>query len=169
MRRPRFTIAWWMRSTAVLAVIAALVRAFVVPEELNGGTFIVIALLVGLWCLLRSRGRARRFWLGFELAGVVATLAVSECDVFPDSALARLLLSYSDIAINLAESHLPQSLANHLDEYGDQLLAVVYFMPVLAVALLGGMIAASLVRTGQKPARTVLPEERPSLLALPHE
>ena len=83
---------------------------------------------------------------------MVATVAVSACDVFPNSALARLLLSYQDTAINLVESYLPQSLANHLDEYGDQLLAVVYFIPELAVALLGGMIAACLVHTGQTPA-----------------
>jgi hypothetical protein len=64
--RPRFTIARWMGLTAVLAVNAGLVRAFVVQEMFYGGILIFIALQVGLWLLLRSRGRVRGFWLGFE-------------------------------------------------------------------------------------------------------
>jgi hypothetical protein len=55
-----------MGLTAVLAVNAGLVRAFVVQEMFYGGILIFIALQVGLWLLLRSRGRVRGFWLGFE-------------------------------------------------------------------------------------------------------
>ena len=64
MRRPRLTIARWMGLTAILAVNAALVRAFLVDEMFCGGILIFFALQVGLWCLLQSRGRLRRFWLG---------------------------------------------------------------------------------------------------------
>jgi len=159
MRRRHFTIAQWMGLTAVLAVNGALVRAFVVEEMFYGGILIFIALQAGLWCLLHSRGRARRFWLGFEVSGVAAILAMIACEVFPDSALNRLLMSYTDIAANLAFSRLPTPLADYLDEHQDQLLAVVYFAPELVAALLGGMIAAFLVHMGQTPARTVLREE----------
>ncbi len=143
MRGPRFTIARWMGLTAVLAVNAGLVRAFVVEEMFYGGILIFIALQAGLWCLLHSRGRARSFWLGFEVSGALAVLAMFACEAFPDSLLYRLLTWYTDIAANLAFSRLPTALADYLDEHLDQFLAVVYFAPELIAALLGGMIAAS--------------------------
>jgi hypothetical protein len=152
MKRPRVTIARWMGLIAVLAVNAGLVRAFVVQEMFCGGILIFIALQVGLWCLLRSRGWVRRFWIGFEISGVAAVLALFSCEVFPDSALNRLLMTYTDIAANLAFSHLPTPLADHLDECWDLFLAVVYFMPELTAALLGGTIAASIGRTALRLA-----------------
>jgi hypothetical protein len=84
MRRSRFTIARCMIWTAVLAVNAGLVRAYVVQEMFYGGILIFIALQVGLWCLLHSRGLAHNFWLGFEVSGVFAVLAMFSCEVFPE-------------------------------------------------------------------------------------
>jgi hypothetical protein len=154
MRPLRFTIAQWMGFTAVLALNAALVRAFVVQEMFYGGILIFITLQVGLWCLLHSGERVRRFWLGFDFFGVVATIGMFACEVFPESALNRLLMSYQDFATNLAFSHLlPTPLEDHLDQHQDQLLAVVYFVPELVAALLGGMIAGCLDRSGQAPVR----------------
>jgi hypothetical protein len=153
MRPLRFTIAQWMGFTAVLALNAALVRAFVVQEMFCGVILIFIALQVGLWCLLQSGGTVRRFWLGFELFGVGATVAMIACEVFPESALSRLLMSYVGFATNLAFSHLfshlPVPIEDHFDQHQDQLLAVVYFLPELVAALLGGMIARGLDRSGQ--------------------
>lgn len=159
MRRPRLTIARWMGLTAILAVNGALVRAFVVQEMFYGGILIFIALQVGLWCLLHSRGRLRRFWLGFDVSGITAVLVLFSCELFPGSPLNRPVMSYTDIAANLAFTHLPTPLADHLDEHWDLFLAVVYFVPELVAALLGGMIAACLVLTGPTPARTILREE----------
>jgi len=156
-----------MGLTAVLAVNAALVRAFVVEEMFYGGILIFIALQVGLWCLVHSRGRLRRFWLGFEISGIAAVLLLFSCELFPGSPLNRLVMSYTDIAVNLGFSRLPTPLADHLDDHWDLFLAVVYFVPELVAALLGGMIAACLVRMGRIPARTVFREEPPSLLASP--
>ncbi len=141
MRRPRFTIAQSMGLAAVFAVNAALVRAFVVEEMFYGGILIFIALQAGFWCLLHSRCRARSFWLGFEISGALAVLAMVACEAFPGSLLNRLLMLYTNIATNLAFSHLPTPLADYLDEHLDQLLAVVYFAPELVAALLAGMIA----------------------------
>ncbi len=128
---------------AVVAVNATLVRAFVVEEMFSGGILIFIALQAGLWCLFHSRGRARSFWLGFEVSGALAVLAMFASELFPASLLNRLLMWYTDIATNLAFSRLPTALADYLDEHLDQFLAVVYFAPELIAALLGGMIAAS--------------------------
>ncbi len=161
MRPLRFTIAQWIGFTAVLALNAAIVRAFVVQEMFCGGILIFVALQVGLWCLLHSGGAVRRFWLGFELFGVGATVAVFACEVFPESVLNRLLTSYVGFATNLAFSHLPMPLEDHFDQHQDQLLAVVYFMPELVAALLGGMIAGGLDRWGQTPVRAGAADARP--------
>jgi hypothetical protein len=152
MRRPRVTIARWMGLIAILALNAGLVRAFVAQEMFYGGILIFIALQVGLSCLLRSRGRVRRFWLGFEISGVAAVLVLFSCEVFPDSALNRLLMTYTDISASLASSHLPTPLADHLDEHWDLFLAVVYFVPEITSALVGGTIAVSLRRMTMRSA-----------------
>ncbi len=154
MRPLRFTIAQWMGFTAVLALNAALVRAFVVQQIFEGAILIFIALQVGLLCLLRSAGAVRRFWLGFEVFGVSSVAAIVACEVFPESALNRLLMSYVDFATNLAFSHLPVPLADHVDEHQGQLFAVVYFIPELGAALLGGVIAGCLCRSGQLCVQT---------------
>jgi hypothetical protein len=159
MRRPRLTIARWMGLTAIFAVNAALVRAFVVREMFHGGILIFVALQVGLWYLPRSRGRLRRFWLGFEASGIATVLFLLSCEFFPGSPLNRPVMAYTGIVGNLAFAHLPARLADHLDEHWDLFLAVVYFLPELAAALLGGMIAAFPVPTGLPPARATLREE----------
>jgi hypothetical protein len=155
MKPRRLTIARWMGLIAVLSVNAALVRAFVVQEMFIGGILIFMVLQLGLLCFLRSRGRHRRFWLGFEVSGMAAVLVLFSCEFFPDSPLNRLVMSYTSIALNLAFNHLTTPLADHFDEHQDQLLTVVYFVPELVAALLGGMIAACLIPTGLRPARSM--------------
>jgi hypothetical protein len=149
----RITIGRWMGLTAVLAVNAALVRAFVVQEMFCGG--IVIALQIGFWCLLQSRGTLRRFWMGFEVCGTTAVLLLFSCELFPSSPLNRLVMSYTQLAADLAFRHLPPPLEDHLDEHWDLFLAVVYFVPELVAALLGGMIAALLAPRRLVPTRTM--------------
>jgi hypothetical protein len=151
----RVTIGRWMGLTAILAVNAALVRAFVLQEMFYGGILIFIALQVGLWCLLHSRGRNRRFWMGFEVCGATAVLLLFSCELFPSSPLNRLEMSYTQIAVNLTFAHLYDPLASHLDDHQDQLLAIIYFLPEFVAALLGGMIAAWLVPKGLLPSRTI--------------
>jgi hypothetical protein len=153
-----------MGLTAILAVNAALVRAFVVQEMFYGGILMFVALQLGLWCLLHSRGRLHRFWLGFEVFGMTAVLLLFSCELFPSSPLARLVMSYTDVAANLALTHLPIRLADHLDERWDLFFAVVYFVPELVAALLGGMIAACWVLRSQRPARTILRGESPVVI-----
>ena len=96
------------------------------------------------------------FWLGFEISGIVAVLVLFSCELFPSSPWNRLVMSYTAIIANLAFTHLPTPLADHLDEHWDLFLAVVYFVPELVATLLGGMITACLIPRGLTPARTIL-------------
>jgi hypothetical protein len=61
-----------MGLTAILAANMALIQSMGVLGEFEGCAFILIALQVGLWGLLGSRGRCRRFSAGFEVSGVLA-------------------------------------------------------------------------------------------------
>jgi hypothetical protein len=144
---------------AILAVNAALVRAFVLQEMFCGGILIFIALQVGLCCLLRSRGWRHRFWLGFEVSGTTAVLVLFSCELFPNSPLTRVLMSYTEMAANLAFANLCTPLSNHFDDHQDHLLAIIYFMPEFVAALLGGMIAARLIPKGLMPDRLMFREE----------
>ena len=114
---------------AILAVNAALVRAFAVQEMFIGGIVMFIVLQLGLLCLLRSRGRQRRFWLGFEVSGTAAVLVLFWCEYLPDSPLNRLVLAYTSIAGDLAFTHLPIPLSDRLDDRWQMFLAVAISCP----------------------------------------
>lgn len=161
MKRFRFTIARWMVVTAVLATNAGLVRAFVVQEMFSGGILNFIALQVGLWCLLRSRGRVRRFWLGFEVSGVASVLALFACEVSPGSALSRLLMWYTNVAFNFVFTHLPTPIDDAVMDHQDWFLVLIYFLPELVAAMLGGLLSAYLLRITQTPTHEALQREQP--------
>jgi hypothetical protein len=139
---------------AILAVNAALVRDFVVQEMYCGGILLFIALQVGLWYLLHSRGRRRRFWLGFEASGMAVVLVLFWCELFPDSPLNRSLMSYTSSAY-YAFMPLPTPWGNNVDRHSGLLLAVVNFVPELVAALVGGVIAACPVFVGRTGALTI--------------
>ena len=144
MQRPRFTIARWMGITAVVAVNAAVARSFYGDPTFYLAILGFVALQVGLACFLRSRGRARRFWLGFEIAGVVITLVLILADI-PDGPLLRLFNSYADFAYRvLDELQLGDYFA---DDHLEWFLVVFYFLPGLILALLGGTTAVVLSKT----------------------
>jgi hypothetical protein len=131
-----------MGGTAVIAVNAGLVRAFVVQEMFYGVILIFFALQAGLWMMCHRRGRARGFWAGFVVSGLLTVLVMAACEYFPDSLLSRLLLRYTEAAMNLAFSELPTGLADYFDDHQDLLLAVVDFLPEITVALAGGVLGA---------------------------
>src|SRR5438309_1896042 len=79
----RFTISRWMAAIAVLGLNLGLVRAYLLAEKrgehldlFDFGFLIFFALQLGLWRYLSTGGRRRRFWLGFEVSGLAATLAL---------------------------------------------------------------------------------------------
>ena len=151
MRWPRVTIARSMALTAALALNIALVRAFIVQEMFCGVILIFVVLQLGLWRLYQGRGRTRRFWIGFEIGGVAATLALVACEVVPESNLNRLQMAYMNAVLNLAFGHLPASLADDLDVHDDLLLATIYFVPQMVAAGLGGAIALGLGSPARRP------------------
>ncbi len=77
MKRPRITIARLMFAILVIALNAGLIRAFFVQEMFYGVILLFFAMQVGLFLLLRSQGRARRFWVGFEVSAIAVVLALS--------------------------------------------------------------------------------------------
>src|SRR5689334_19724806 len=80
----RFTISRWMAATAVFCLNIALVKAYLFAEkegenaELFDYIFLsLFALQLGLWRYLSTKGRQRRFWLGFQISGLAATFAMA--------------------------------------------------------------------------------------------
>jgi hypothetical protein len=141
MKGRRITINRWLGLTAILAVNLAWFRGVGDRSLIEGLDLVFVALQVGLWCLLRSRGRPRRFWAGFVAVHSAAALALPLCGpLLLDGPLAPY---YSDVVDYLEVTYLPGKLAGMLGgELWGVHLDVLYFVPAFAVALLGGMIAA---------------------------
>ena len=154
MARPRMTIARGMALIALLAVNAALLRAYVVQEMFDGGILIFVVLQWAAWRASRTAGRRRRFWVGFLAAGVAATLALFSTEFTPESPLSRALLRYTVWITDLLFAHLPTRIADSLhDDHWQAFLAVAYFLPELAAALLGGAVAALVGRAADQSRR----------------
>ena len=78
-------------------------------------------------------------------------LVLFSCDLFPGSRLTHLLMLYTDLAHDLADMHLPSPLVRFIQEKPDLFDAVVYSVPELISALLGGTTAACLAPRGLRP------------------
>jgi hypothetical protein len=154
MPRFRFTIARWMAATAVLGVNIGLVRWMVAERELfDFGFFLVFVLQLGLWRYLSTRGRRRRFWLGFEVSGLAATLALSillESEIDLDN-------WYTGAASDLAYLCLPARVDDWLMQHWDGFLAILHFLPELLAATLGGLLAACLFKVSKVRVDTTRP------------
>jgi hypothetical protein len=148
MQRSRLTIAWLMAAIIVLGVDIGVVRAFVLAEArgehldlFDLGFLIFFVLQVGLWRYLSTTGSRRRFWLGFELAGIVATLTLAvvfEIDL-------EINNWYTGVASDLSYCCLPARFDVMLtNEHWDWFLALIYFPPELLAAAIGGLLAVFL-------------------------
>jgi hypothetical protein len=138
-----------MAAIAVFGVNITVVRAYLLGEQagqlilFDFAFLIFFALQLGLWRYLSTSGRLRRFWLGFEFSAVVATVALlmlflTEVD---------LIDWYTEYASDLAYLCLParvDALLTH--EHWDWFLAIIFFLPELIIAALGGTLAACLFR-----------------------
>ena len=115
----------------------------------TAGFLIFFALQLGLWRYLSTAGRRRRFWLGFEVCGLAATVALttlfgSDID-FNDW--------YTGAASDLAYLCLPARVDAMLThEHWDWFLAIIYFLPELLAAALGGLLAACLFKVSEERA-----------------
>jgi glycerol uptake facilitator-like aquaporin len=164
----RFTISRWMAATAVFGLNISLVRAYVLTEKsrldlfnsgllmlfaLQSGFLMLFALQFGLWRYLSTAGGRRRFWLGFEVCGLAATVVLL---YLSDTELSDW---YAGAASDLAYLCLPSRVDAILThEHWDWFLAIIYFLPELFAATLGGLLAACLFNvTVKKVTRNITP------------
>ena len=159
MRRFHFTISRWMAATAILGGNIGLVRAFLLAERelFDFGFLIFFALQLGLWRYLRTRGKGRRFWLGFEVSGLAATLA-GFCSS-SEPALDHLFTWYTDAASDLSSLYLPSLVDDWLMQHWDWFLAVIYFLPELIAAALGGLLATCLFKMSEESVGKTQPRQ----------
>jgi hypothetical protein len=151
MRRFRFTISRWMAATAVLGLNIGLVRLMLGAiagsgeRELFDACFLIFfALQLGLWRYLSTRGRRRRFWLGFVISGLAAPLVLGTLLSSTD-----LIDWYWGAASDLCYLCLPARVDDWLMQNWDWYLAIIYFLPELFAAALGGLLAAFLFKANE--------------------
>jgi hypothetical protein len=129
---------------AAVAVVA--LDCFVLIMTDGGGTLLVgLTLTIGFVCWWRGRGKGRSFWLGFEVAGLAAVLAyvgfiqTSDGPIIQWPAyLLDLGLARSPYVIDLWDS----LEANHSQIAPLVLFEMTYGLPMLLIALIGGLLAA---------------------------
>ncbi len=142
MKYPRFTIARLMFAILVIAFNAALIRAFS-QGMFSGVILLFFAMQVGLFLVLRSQGRPRRFWVGFEVVGIAVLLVLFWLESFPDSRMSRHVFVSIDLAMDaVVESpHTPAPVATFFSDHPDLLCAAVCSPPEFVIASLGGLFA----------------------------
>ncbi len=146
----RFKISRCMIATAVFGLNLSVIRAYVLAEPgwhhlvpFDSAFLIFFPLQLGLWRYLSTNGMRRRFWLGFEAAGLAATLALSILSV-SDLDLDNW---YTGAASDLSYLWLPARVDVMLtNEHWNWFLAIIYFLPELLAAGLGGVLAAIVFR-----------------------
>ncbi len=170
MRRIRFTIAWLMTLTAVLGVDIGVARAFLFAEWRSEHLFpfgdsvflIFFALQFGLWRYLSTEGRRRRFWLGFEVSGLAATLALItlfESNIDLDNWYTGAM---SDLSYLCFPARVDVMLTN---EHWVWFLAIINFLPELLAAAFGGLLATCLFKVNKTRADTIRPALAVQVLA----
>lgn len=148
----RFTIRRLMTAIAVFGVNIGLLRTYLLTEQsgehldlFNYWLLMFFALQFGLWRYLRTVGWRRRFYLGFEICGLAATVAVQgwfASDIDLDN-------WYTGAASDLCYLWLPRRVDAFLihEQHWDWFLAVIYSLPELFAATLGGLFAVCVFRS----------------------
>jgi hypothetical protein len=132
----RMSIAGMMAAVAVAAL-----DCFVLIMTGGGGVLLVgLTLTVGFVCWWRGRGKTRRFWLGFEVAGLAAVLAYIGFIQTSDG----LILKWPSYIFNLPYViDLWDSLAADDSQIAPLVLfEMSYGLPILLIASIGGLLAA---------------------------
>lgn len=157
-----------MAATVVLAIDTAMLRAF-----LNGYRFFSIILMfftlqVALCFLLRTRGAARRFWIGFMALGTVTIIIVYQVlldlsspwsNQLTDFAMSNRLMKFAMIPVGFLLDHF--GLASGPDPFGYRdvwcYASVGFFLIELPIALLGGLVGLCFVRRGHGISAAIPP------------
>jgi hypothetical protein len=163
MKIPQFSIARLMTIVGIVGLNLAFTRLWSHsshPSLLTGRFLTSIALQVGLFCLIRSRRRRTfTFWIGFEGFGLAAAITSIYIDFFSldDSRLfyindlylfniynllCKICMLINDpycrgVAVAKLSSHDGSFIENMLFE-------LVSSLPQLFIALIGGLLMASL-------------------------
>lgn len=147
----RFRISRLMAITAVLGVNIGWIRAYLLAE-VSGGSLLELfnfvflnffALQFALWRYRRTTRRHRQFWLGFVVSSPASTVALM---MLLASNIDRLNW-YNGVASDLSYYCLPARIDVVLSTvHWDWFLAIIYFLPELLAASLGGLLAACLFR-----------------------
>jgi hypothetical protein len=166
MKLRQFSIARLMTIVGIVGLNLAFTQLWShssEPSLLSGRFVTIIALQVGLFCLIRSRrSRSFTFWMGFEAFGLAAAITSLYIDFFyffhfGDSELADL----NDLYLSNAYDFLIRCCATINDPYWrgvavnklvthdgsfteNMLFELVSSIPQLFIALIGGLLLASL-------------------------
>ena len=166
MKQNRFTIAGLM---IAVAFFAADCTVALVPGLFAGGLLIGLALQAGLYFFTVGHGRRRRFWAGFEAAGLAALLVYEVgIHVFFRTFVGWPLYLFGSVRGVLA--HLPSDATNWIvrhvyivDPNGNltviQRLAMfelAFGVPMVLLAASGGLMAAFIGSRRGSPSTTPL-------------
>ena len=134
MKCPRITIAGLMAAVAVIAF-----DCFLLMMTDGAGILLVgLALTVGFVCWWRGRGKGKRFWLGFEVAGLAVVVAF----IGTIQGSGGLILQWPAYLIEWGLVHLPYATALMDTLIGEIILFEVSFgIPMLLIASVGGLLA----------------------------
>jgi hypothetical protein len=140
MKRARITLA---RLMIVVAVVAVELAAFIFACRRVGGDWVLglpltgVACQIGLLCAVLSRGLSRAFWTGFVVFGCAMMAHFAWGLYFWESAVNDPWASYGDLAVGVIYD--PQLLEAGEASPGNVAMAVIWFLPQLAAACVGGV------------------------------
>jgi hypothetical protein len=157
MIRPRVSIARMLAVIGVIGLDCGLVRLFLSSEAGLGGMFVLgLAMSIGLIGTILTPGRCQRFSAGFVVGSLAAIGFMGLVFRFP-----RAWEFYSSRYLDAVFRQMPDSLTSPVPMSPDSLTGdvelkldagylllgdVLISLPVLTVALLGGLLALAIRR-----------------------
>ena len=156
MKLPRVSIAGMMAAVAVVAL-----DCFALITTGGAGVLLIgLILSVGFACWWRGHGRGRRFWLGFEVAGLVTVLVY----VFFARSNDELIAEWPMYVLDLGLKRSPllvgfwTSLSKQQSQIAGLVVFEMFYAPLMAlVASLGGMFAIMIGSSPRKKERAAQP------------
>jgi len=145
VKRSRITLARLMVVVGVIALETAGFRAlYQRTEELALGLALTgLASQIGLFCAVRGSGRSRAFWSGFAVIGAVMMATFAWGISVPGSGMYHIWSSYTGYADDALSSLFPYE-PRWLPQ--DVAPSVIWSLPQLLAAMIGGLLAAFVMR-----------------------
>ena len=144
MNQRRMSIASLMKLVAIVALNLCIGQMifWYEPWRLAGIGPIAMAIQLGLFFLVRSRGRPRHysFWVGFEMGGFLGLVSFLYARV-PDSVVGAVWDDYAEFIDDLLSVHLGLSVLKRGPFDPTLLIAVAIFasLPQMLMAIAGGL------------------------------